>query len=119
MRRDLVLLPRSTLQSIKMVHTMIWAVFAFFILAIPVGVWRGRSDLVLLFNGLVSVELVVLAFNRCKCPLTDLAAPYTSDRRANFDIYLPEWLARYNKEIFGSILVAGDLYALGRWLGWI
>ena len=43
---------------------------------------------------------------RMRCPLTDLAARYTDDRRANFDIYLPLWLAANNKRIFGSVFVA-------------
>jgi hypothetical protein len=77
---------------------------------------RLRSiRLAALLGALVSVELVILAANRCRCPLTAVAARYTEDRRANFDIYLPEWLARYNKEIFGTLLVAGLVYAVLRW----
>ena len=45
------------------------------------------------------------------CPLTSIAARYTDDRRANFDIYLPEWLARHNKAVFGALYVAGILVA--------
>jgi hypothetical protein len=37
------------------------------------------------------------------------------DGRDNFDIYLPEWLARYNKEIFGTLYVVGLVFALVRW----
>jgi hypothetical protein len=37
---------------------------------------------------------------------TAVAARYTDDRRTNFDIYLPEWLARYNRQIFGPCFVA-------------
>jgi len=37
--------------------------------------------------------------------LTAVAARYTADRRDNFDLYLPQWLARYNKLIFGLISV--------------
>jgi len=44
-----------------------------------------------------------------------IAARYTDDRRANFDIYLPEWLARYNKEIFGPLYLAGVLLLVVRW----
>jgi len=49
----------------------------------------------------------VLWLNGWRCPLTDVAARYTDDRRANFDIYLPEWLARYNKQIFGPMYAVG------------
>ena len=51
--------------------------------------------------------MLVLVFNRWRCPLTDIAAQYTDDRRDNFDIYLPLWLARYNKHIFGWLFVLG------------
>ena len=57
----------------------------------------------------------MLAFNKGRCPLTSLAARYTADRRDNFDIYLPQWLARYNKLIFGTLYVAGVAFALARW----
>ncbi len=54
-----------------------------------------------------------------RCPLTDVAARYTEDRRDNFDIYLPEFLARHNKLIFGVLYVAGLLVLLVRWTGWL
>jgi hypothetical protein len=66
--------------------------------------------------GVVFLEVLILAFNEWRCPLTPVAARYTSDRRDNFDIFLPEWLARYNKEIFGSLYVAGSLLVLYLWL---
>jgi hypothetical protein len=53
--------------------------------------------------------------NRCRCPLTSLAARYTEDRSPNFDIYLPRWLAQYNKQIFGTLFIAGLLYAAWMW----
>jgi len=54
--------------------------------------------------------------NRFRCPLTDVAARYTEERAANFDIYLPEWLARHNQSLFGVLFVAGGLFTLWRWL---
>jgi hypothetical protein len=47
--------------------------------------------------------VLVLIAKGGRCPLTAVAVRYTVDRRDNFDIYLPEWLARRNKPIFGSI----------------
>jgi hypothetical protein len=41
---------------------------------------------VALLGGLVLVECVVLAANRMRCPLTDLAARFTEERLDNFDI---------------------------------
>jgi hypothetical protein len=73
----------------------------------------GRAALC---TGVVACEVGVLALNRMRCPLTGVAAPYTNDRRANFDIYLPEWLARNNKAIFGTIYALATLFLLLRWL---
>ena len=50
-------------------------------------------------------------------PLTSVAAQYTDDRRDNFDIYLPESLARHNRFIFGVLYVAGIFFTIVRWMG--
>jgi hypothetical protein len=93
---------------------VVWAIFASCVLAIPLVTWRGERTTALLLIGVVCVEVLILAFNRFRCPLTDVAARYTTDRRDNFDIYLPEWLARYNKLIFGTLFVAGVLMTVVR-----
>ena len=105
------------LRTIKLVHTVVWAGFAGCIVAIPVLALQQRFRLAALLALIVLGEVVVLAVNRWRCPLTPIAARYTDDRRANFDIYLPEWLARYNKEIFGSLYLAGVVLLAVRWLG--
>jgi hypothetical protein len=61
------------------------------------------------------VEVLILLANGFRCPLTAVAARYTDDRRDNFDIYLPLWLARYNKQIFGPLFVAGILFTILMW----
>lgn len=38
------------------------------------------------------------------------------NRQPNFDIYLPRWLARYNKEIFGPLYFVGIGFTLLQWL---
>ena len=95
----------GALVVVKTVHTITWAFFVTCILAMPALVVAGRHDLALGAAGLVALEVVVLAFNRFACPLTAVAARYTDDRRPNFDIYLPESLARWNKHIFGPLYV--------------
>ena len=106
----------STLVGIKLLHTAIWLVFAGCIAAIPfAGAWRHFQWAAVL-TGLVLVECGVLAVNRGRCPLTDLASRYTEERVDNFDIYLPLWLARRNKTIFGALFAIGELFVLGRWL---
>lgn len=113
-----MLQPQTSLRAVKILHTVIWAFFAGCILAIPVYSWRGEFAVAAALIGAVSIEVTVILVNRWRCPLTDVAARYTSERQDNFDIYLPLWLARYNKEIFGSIFVIGLLYTVARWQGW-
>lgn len=108
--------PRVALCLIRWVHTIVWAFFASAVLAIPVAAWQGRFTLLLWLTGIVLIEVIVLVVNQFRCPLTGVAARYTSERQPNFDIYLPSWLAKYNKEIFGSIFVAGLVLGLVRWL---
>ena len=100
---------------IKLLHTAIWLFFASCIVALPVVGLRRRFRWAAGLSALVLVECVVLALNHFRCPLTDLAARYTEERGANFDIYLPEWLARHNQGIFGALFVAGGLFTLWRW----
>ena len=106
----------SALRAIKLLHTVVWAGFAGCIVAIPVLTFLGRFRLAALLALIVLGEVVVLALNRWRCPLTPIAARYTNDRRANFDIYLPEWLARHNKEIFGPLYLASVVLLAVKWM---
>ena len=107
------------LVAIKLLHTAIWLFFAGCIVTIPFAAAYSSFRLVAFLTGLVLLECAVLAANQCRCPLTDLAVPHTLDRHPNFDIYLPIWLARENKEIFGTLFIAGELFAFWRWLVFI
>jgi hypothetical protein len=102
----------ATLCAIKAFHTLAWAVFAGAIVAVPVVATVGSLHVAWALIGVVFLEVLVLAANRMRCPLTDVAGRYTSDRQDNFDIYLPLWLARNNKELFGGLYVAGIVYTL-------
>jgi len=105
----------STLNAIKIVHTVVWVAFVACILAIWLLAWQAEFYYATLSIGIVCVELLVLILNHWRCPLTSVAARYTGDRRANFDIYLPEWLARHTKLTFGTLYVAGIIFTLARW----
>jgi polyferredoxin len=106
----------SSLRWVKAIHTIVWAFFAASIFAIPVLAWAGECRQATLFIAFVLVEVLVLVVNGWRCPLTAVAARYTDDRRDNFDIYLPEWLARHNKVIFGLLYVLGIVLTLIRCL---
>jgi hypothetical protein len=105
----------TALRLIKTAHTAVWAVFAGAILAIPILAWRGWWLATAILIGFVLVECLVLVANRMRCPLTDVACRYTADRRDNFDIYLPLWLAKHNKSIFGTLFAAGLVFTAALW----
>lgn len=101
--------------AIKLLHTAIWAFLTASILALPLAGMLRRFRLAMIISAVVLLECGVLAINGGRCPLTDLAARYTLDQSSNFDICLPGWLARYNKVIFGSLFVFGELVVIWRW----
>ena len=65
--------------------------------------------------GFVAIEALVLLLNKWSCPLTGVAARYTERREENFDIYLPRWLAKYNKSIFTPLYLLGAAYSAYAW----
>lgn len=104
------------LRAVKLLHSLVWAFFAGCTLAIPCCALAGAQRLAVWLVAIVGVETIVLVANRRRCPLTAIAARYTADRRANFDIFLPVWLARHNQALFGSLYLAGIVVVLVCWL---
>lgn len=96
----------TKLAWIKVIHTLIWlfynGVFFYIIYAIIVNkidkyVWIGI--------GLFLLEIGVLLVFKNVCPLTLIARKYSNSTKENFDIYLPNWLAKYNKVIYSFFLI--------------
>ena len=85
---------RRALVVVKVVHTIVWAFMASCIVWVPLLALARRFRFALLLSLIVLSEVAVLALNRMRCPLTDVARHYTDERSDNFDIYLPAWLAR-------------------------
>jgi hypothetical protein len=104
------------LTTIKLLHTVVWAILAGSIVVLPLAGVLRRFRWAAILTGLVLLECGVLAVNGGRCPLSDLAARFTDSHADNFDIYLPNWLAQYNKVIFGVLFIAGELVVLGCWL---
>jgi hypothetical protein len=102
--------------AIKLLHTLVWALMAGCIVAIPIIAFTWHLGWAAILSAVVLMECAVLAGNRGRCPLTDWAGRYTDHRSDNFDIYLPNWLARHNKLIFGSLFVLDELILLWRWV---
>jgi len=109
----------NALRAVKLIHTIIWGLFASCIFAIPVFGFLGNYLFAAVLGSIVLIEVLVLVFNHFQCPLTPIAARYTADSGANFDIHLPEWLARNNKVVFGVAYAVGLLFTLVRWAGWL
>lgn len=93
---------------IKFLHTAVWV---FFVAAILVVLYSGISNRITVYtgfaSGLVVLEGLVLAAFKRHCPLTLIARKYSHLTKANFDIFLPEWLARHNHLIFTALYILG------------
>ena len=103
------------LLAIKLVHTLIWA---FFVVVIFYVLYSGIYDKVTTYTwigiGLVILEGLVLLVFKMFCPLTLVARKYSDSEKDNFDIFLPNWLAKHNKLIFTTIYVLALLLVLIR-----
>ncbi|MDX5419598.1 MAG: hypothetical protein LPK09_10310 [Hymenobacteraceae bacterium] len=91
---------------IKLVHTLIWVFFNVVIFYLLYAVITNRIDKwVWICLGLIALEGLVLLVFKKMCPITVVARRYSDSTRDNFDIFLPNWLARYNKEIYTTIVI--------------
>ena len=93
---------------IKLVHTLIWAFFVgviFYVLFS--GITGNINTFTWVAMALVIGEGLVLLIFKMFCPLTLLARKYSDSTKDNFDIFLPNWLARNNKLIFTTIFLIG------------
>ena len=101
--------------AIKLIHTVTWLVFVAAILYVCyAGAFNKVNSLVWYCIGLVLIEGIVLLMNKWKCPITSLAHKYTDTHPIGFDIFLPKWLAKYNKFLFSTLFFIGVLLVLWR-----
>ncbi|MEP7229288.1 MAG: hypothetical protein ABI691_03495 [Ginsengibacter sp.] len=85
---------------------MIWIFFNFVIFYMLYAVIINKIDQWLWIGyGLFILEGITLIIFKFFCPLTLIARRYSNSSKNNFDIYLPNWLAKYNKVIYTSILI--------------
>lgn len=103
------------LLAIKLLHTLIWA---FLVVVIFYVLYSGIYDKVTTYTwigiGLVLLEGLVLLVFKMFCPLTLVARQYSDSEKDNFDIFLPDWLAKHNKLIFTTIFIIALLLVLIR-----
>lgn len=109
--------PENKLLVIKMAHTVIWV---FFVLVIFYVLYTGIADNVNTYTwigiALVIGEGLTLLIFKMFCPLTVIARKYSDSEKDNFDIFLPNWLAKFNKLIFTSIFLIGLVIVIYRTL---
>ena len=106
----------SNLTTIKIIHTVIWVFFNVVLFYMAYAVIADQIDkYVWIGIGLILLEgMVLLSFKKI-CPLTIMARKYSKSSKDNFDIYLPNWLARNNKLIYTTffiMIVCGILYRI-------
>ncbi|MEJ5963364.1 hypothetical protein [Pedobacter immunditicola] len=105
----------NKLLIIKIVHTMIWLFFNVVIFYLLYAAITNRINTwVWIGVGLVLVEGFVLLLFRWMCPLTVIARHYSDSTKDNFDIFLPQWLARHTKLIYTSLFAIALLILLFR-----
>jgi hypothetical protein len=96
---------QTKLKLVKLIHTLIWIFFNIVIFYMLYAVIAGKIDIWLWAGfGLVALEGLTLLVFKFYCPLTLVARKYSNSQKDNFDIYLPNWLAKYTKLIYTSIM---------------
>lgn len=102
---------------IKSIHTLIWLFYNVVIFYLLYAVIINKIDIwVWSCIGLVVLEGLVLLIFKWFCPLTIIARRYSDSDRANFDIFLPHWLAANNKVIYTGIFLLALLILVYRLL---
>jgi hypothetical protein len=97
---------QSKLIAVKIIHTIIWVFFNAVLFYLFYAVIKNKIDkFVWIAVALILIEGIVLLIFRNKCPLTVIARRYSDSQKDNFDIYLPNGLAKYNKLIYTTIFI--------------
>ena len=96
----------AKLGLVKIIHTIIWVFFNVVIFYLLYAVVINKIDKwVWICISLIFLEGVVLIVFKNICPVTLIARKFSNSEKDNFDIYLPNWLSRYNKEIYSIIVL--------------
>jgi hypothetical protein len=97
---------QSKLILIKTLHTLVWLFFNVVLFYMAYAVVVNKIDkFIWLGIGLIILEGIVLMLFNKMCPLTIIARKYSDSTKDNFDIYLPNWLAKWNKLIYTTLFV--------------
>jgi hypothetical protein len=100
---------------VKTLHTVIWVFFNLVIFYLLYAVIANKIDIwVWVCIGLIIMEALILIIFKSMCPVTLIAKRYSDSNMDNFDIYLPNWLAKYNKKIYSAIVLTAIVILIYR-----
>ena len=106
----------SKLILVKIIHTIIWLFFNVVLFYMAYTVIVNKIDkFVWIGIALIIGEGIVLIIFKKMCPLTIIARKYSDSTKDNFDIFLPDWLAKYNKPIYTGffiLIICGLIFRL-------
>jgi len=96
--------PNMKLNITKTIHSIIWVFFNGVIFYLYYAVITNNIDKwVWICIGVILLEGIVLLIFKRSCPITLIARKYSNSTKDNFDIFLPNWIARYNKLIYTTL----------------
>jgi hypothetical protein len=106
----------SKLILVKIIHTLVWLFFNVVLFYMAYAVIINKIDKFIWIGiGLIILEGIVLMLFNKMCPLTVIARKYSDSTKDNFDIYLPNWLAKWNKVIYTTlfvVIICGLIYRI-------
>jgi hypothetical protein len=98
---------KKKLILVKLIHSIIWMFFNLVIFYLYYAAITNKiGKWVWICIGLVLSEGLVLLYFGRTCPITLIARKYSDSAKDNFDIYLPNWLAKNNKLIYTVLFAA-------------
>jgi len=105
----------SKLLALKIVHTIIWGFYA----SILVFMYYLVLFYIINFTFWIAVFLVLLEamivlISGWKCPLTVYMERYVEKSEVGFDMFLPKWVAKYNKIGYSILFVLCLILAIYR-----
>ncbi len=108
---------KTKLILIKILHTVIWLFYAMTILYTLYAAIVDKIDAYFwMAVGFVVLEGIILLIYGGHCPITLISEKYSRNVSVGFDIFIPKWIARYNKMIFGTIFLVSIIIAAYRFL---
>ncbi len=107
--------PAAKLHAVKLIHTIIWIFFNIVIFYLLYTAVTGNINVwTWICLGIIILEGVILLVFKNICPVTVVARKYSDSTKENFDIFLPNWLAKYNKIIYTTIVAVAVILIIIR-----